>query len=278
MVAAREAGITFLDDARYDDETGVAPIPTGWSEVLFGELFRAAGWVRDEVVVSNKLWWEFWPDQTAAAELDASLDRMGLDHVDLIYARTARPGWPWRTPWRPWRSSWSSGRARAWAVTNWRAGALGEAAQAAADLGVPGPCAAQLPYSLVRRSWVEDPEMDAALAAGGIGLVASYVLAGGTLTGKYLRGEAGRASGVTGDPNMADGLDAAVALDRLAAEWGVPAGHLAFAFALDHPRLASVLFGATSVAQLEANVGAVTTYRSLDAAQLGRLATFTTGR
>ena len=41
MCAAREAGITFLDDARYDDETGRAPTPTGWSEVVFGELFRA---------------------------------------------------------------------------------------------------------------------------------------------------------------------------------------------------------------------------------------------
>ncbi|MGZ4807417.1 MAG: aldo/keto reductase, partial [Ilumatobacteraceae bacterium] len=49
MQAAREAGITFLDDARYNDETGQAPIPTGYSEVVFGELFRAAGWVRDDV-------------------------------------------------------------------------------------------------------------------------------------------------------------------------------------------------------------------------------------
>src|SRR5450432_4727476 len=85
MRAARDAGITFLDDARYNDETHNAPIPTGYSEVVFGELFREAGWVRDEVVVSNKLWWEFWPEQDAAAELDGSLGRMGLDHIDLIY-------------------------------------------------------------------------------------------------------------------------------------------------------------------------------------------------
>jgi len=64
MLAARDAGITFLDDARYDDETGTAPIPTGYSEVLFGELFRQAGWRRDETVVANKLWWEFWPRQS----------------------------------------------------------------------------------------------------------------------------------------------------------------------------------------------------------------------
>jgi aryl-alcohol dehydrogenase-like predicted oxidoreductase len=64
MQAAREAGITFLDDARYNDETGSAPMPTGHSEVIFGELFRGSGWRRDDAVVSNKLWWEFWPDES----------------------------------------------------------------------------------------------------------------------------------------------------------------------------------------------------------------------
>src|ERR1044071_5465138 len=54
MGAAREFGIDFLDDARYDDETGAAPIPSGYSEIVFGELFRSAGWRRDEVVVANK--------------------------------------------------------------------------------------------------------------------------------------------------------------------------------------------------------------------------------
>src|SRR5580765_8308255 len=86
MRAAREHGINFLDDARYNDETGSAPIPTGYSEVLFGELFRAAGWPRAETVVANKLWWEFWPEQSAAGELDASLARMQFEYVDVIYA------------------------------------------------------------------------------------------------------------------------------------------------------------------------------------------------
>jgi L-glyceraldehyde 3-phosphate reductase len=55
MAAARDAGITFLDDARYNDETGRAPIATGYSEVIFGELFRAAGWRRADTLVANKL-------------------------------------------------------------------------------------------------------------------------------------------------------------------------------------------------------------------------------
>jgi L-glyceraldehyde 3-phosphate reductase len=56
-------GIDFLDDARYDDETGSAPMATGYSEVLFGELFRAVGGDPRTLSVSNKLWWQFWPSR-----------------------------------------------------------------------------------------------------------------------------------------------------------------------------------------------------------------------
>ena len=115
MRAARERGINFLDDARYNDETGTAPMPTGYSEVVFGELFRGAGVRRDEVVVANKLWWEFWPEQSAAAELDGSLERMGFDHVDFIYANPPPPT-VWRS--RSWCGSAglvAAGKARAWA-------------------------------------------------------------------------------------------------------------------------------------------------------------------
>ena len=84
--AAREHGIDFLEIARYNDLTGRAPIPTGYSEVVFGEVFRRSGWPRTEVTIGEKLWWEFWPGQTAAQELDASLQRTGLDHVDFVYS------------------------------------------------------------------------------------------------------------------------------------------------------------------------------------------------
>ncbi len=78
MRAARELGIDFLDDARYNDETGRAPVPTGYSEIVFGELFRASGWRRDEVVVANKLWFEFWPEQSAEQELERIPPKDGL--------------------------------------------------------------------------------------------------------------------------------------------------------------------------------------------------------
>ena len=270
MQAARESGITFLDDARYNDETGQAPIPTGYSEVVFGELFRGAGWVRDEVVVANKLWWEFWPQQDAAAELDASLARMGLDHIDLIYTMQPPEGLSIAGLVEQVAALVSSGRARAWGIGNWPADELAQAVQAARDLGVPLPVAAQLPYSLVRPDWVEDPAMEAVLADADIGLVASYVLAGGTLTGKYLEGGSGRAN-ADENPTIVAGKQRAAALVDLAREWDVTPASLAFCFALNHPRLASVLFGATSPEQVHENVMSLGCFMALDNMQRARL-------
>jgi L-glyceraldehyde 3-phosphate reductase len=270
MRAARESGITFLDDARYNDETGAAPIATGYSEVVFGELFRSAAWVRDEVVVANKLWWEFWPQQDAVGELDASLGRMGLDHVDLIYTMPPPDGLSITDLVSQVAALVTSGRARAWGIGNWPADLLTEAVQAARTLGVLLPVAAQLPYSLVRPDWVEDPAMDAVLGDAGIGLVASYVLAGGTLTGKYLQGGSGRADD-DANPAIVAGKQRAEALVELAGEWGVSPASLAFSFALGHPRLSSVLFGATSPEQLRHNVLSLEVFTGLSDGQRKRL-------
>ena len=210
MHAARDAGITFLDDARYDDETGTAPIPTGYSEVLFGELFRKTGWRRDETIVANKLWWEFWPEQTAAAELDASLARMQFDYVDIIYANAPIGGLGLEELVTSTAGLITSGRARAWAIVNWPADLLLEASAIATRNGLPPPCAAQLPYSLVHRTEVEDDAMMRALDASGASVVASFVLAGGVLTGKYDNApNAGRAAGSLQDPRIERAAQAA---------------------------------------------------------------------
>jgi L-glyceraldehyde 3-phosphate reductase len=267
MRAAREAGIDFLDDARYDDETGTAPIPTGYSEVVFGELFRAAGWRRDEVTIANKLWWEHWPDEDATAELAGSLGRMGLDHVDLIYAIAPPPSLPVPEVVGQVAGLIETGRARAWGTGMWTAAQLAEAVDICDREGVPRPAAAQMACSLVDHSQATNPAMRATLTAAEIGLVASYVLAGGTLTGKYLDGETGRAEHDE-SPVHARGKQLADPLVALAAEWGVNAAHLAFCYALDQPNLASVLFGATSLGQVRTNVESFAVYQSLERDQL----------
>jgi aryl-alcohol dehydrogenase-like predicted oxidoreductase len=219
--AAAEGGITFFDDARYNDETGKAPIPTGYSEVLFGEVMRAAGLPRADTVIANKLWWEHWPREDAVAELDGSLGRLRFDHVDLIYAVTLPDGLEVERAVEEVAGLLAAGKARAWGVANWTAEQIVEGTAAAARLGIEPPAAAQLSYSLIDRATVEDPAMEEALTAAGTGLIPSNVLAGGKL-----------ARGNHSAPQ-------------------------AIAFALAHPLTASVLFGVSSVAQLEANLAAV---------------------
>ena len=266
MRAARQHGINFLDDARYDDETGAAPIPTGYSEVVFGDLFRAAGWAREETVVANKLWWEFWPRQSAAKELDGSLGRMGFGHVDLIYANPPPDGLAVAEMVAEVGELVKSGKARAWAIVNWQPEPLLEASRAAREQGIPQPCAAQLPYNLVRRDWVESEPMAAALEASGAGVVASSVIAGGVLTGKYDAGETGRAGGEIDQPWLAEARERGRRLRALAEEAGTTPASLAIAFALANPAVASVLFGATSASQLAENASAL----EVDAAIVAR--------
>jgi aryl-alcohol dehydrogenase-like predicted oxidoreductase len=273
MVAARDAGIDFLDDARYDDETGAAPIPSGWSEVVFGELFRAAGWQRDEVVVANKLWWEFWPEQSAAEELDASLGRMGLDHLDLAYAERPPAGLTVDEVVAQAGALIATGKLRAWGVLNWPAELLAEAGRSAARQAVPAPAAVQLPYSLVHRSPVEDADVTEALQTSGASIVASAVLGGGALSGKYGEGgdAGGRVSDRRDDPALGPAFAAGEALRALAAELGATPAALAIAFALAHPAVASVLFGATSPAQIAENVAALGVLDRLSDDQLAAL-------
>ena len=272
MRAAREEGISFFDDARYDDETGTAPIRTGYSEVVFGELFRGAGIRRDEAVVANKLWWEFWPGQSAAAELDASLRRMGFDYVDVIYANPPPQGLPVAELVSAVGALVASGRARAWGLVNWTADLAGQAVQAAAERGVAAPCAVQLPYSLVRRDWVEDPAITRALDAAGAGVIASFCLAGGVLTGKYRSGPAaGRAAGTLADPRVAPAVAAADELASLASRLDTTAAALAMAFPLTRPAVTSVLFGATSAQQVQANCTAISLLGRLGPEELAQL-------
>jgi aryl-alcohol dehydrogenase-like predicted oxidoreductase len=257
MRAAREEGISFFDDARYNDETGQAPIPTGYSEVVFGQLFRGAGVRRDEVTVANKLWWEFWPGQSAAAELDASLQRMGFDYVDLIYANPPPGGLGVADLVGAVGGLTAAGKARAWGIVNWPADQCREAVEAAAQLGITPPCAFQLPYSVVQRKWVEDTTMTQAVTAAGAGVIASFCLAGGVLTGKYRSGAAaGRAASTLAEPRVAPAVAAAGQLAGLAARLDTTAAALALAFPFTNPRVTSVLFGATSPGQLRSNCAA----------------------
>ena len=182
---------------------------------------------------------------------------MGFEYVDLIYANPAPEGLTGPDLVAAIGELVGSGKARAWGIVNWQAEPFAEAVWAAEAQGVPMPCAAQLPYSLVQRDWVEGREMTAALEASGAGVVASFVLAGGVLTGKYDAGGTGRATADLETPRFAAARERGQALRALAQELDLSPAALAIAFALANPAVASVLFGATTAAQIAENATAL---------------------
>ena len=269
---ARECGVAFLDDARYDDESGTAPIRTGYSEILFGELFRAAGYRREDAVVSEKLWWEFWPEQSAAAELEDSLRRLEFDYVDLIYAIRLPAQLSVAEAVAEVAGLLRTGKARAWGVAMWEAEDIEAATRAAAAEGIDPPCAAQMGYSIVSREDATTERMLDALRTAGAGLVAASPLEGGLLTGKYSdQAEGGRLGASADSPENAWGRRAGRELRVLARDWGTSAAALAVAFALGHPLIASVLVGATRPDQLDETIAGVALRAQLSDSELARL-------
>jgi L-glyceraldehyde 3-phosphate reductase len=269
---ARSRGIDFLEVARYDDESGSAPIPSGYSEVVFGEAFRASGWPRDEVTIGEKLWWEHWPQQSPSEELDLSLERTGLDHVDFLECDPPPADLPMEDIVGMMGELIAGGRARAWGIVNWEADRVAEAGRAARAAGVPPPKSAQLPYSLAKRDWVESPEMGEALDLCGASVMASYVLAGGILSGKYARGAGeGRMADRLDDPRMASAIAAVPALLEVSDRLGEPPAVLAMAFALSNPRVSTILTGATRPEQIDQNLRALEVLEGLGEEDLAAL-------
>jgi L-glyceraldehyde 3-phosphate reductase len=275
MTAAVEAGINFLDDARYDDTSGKAPLKSGYSEVVFGNLLRAGNFNRENLVISNRMWFEFFPEESFVQEVDGSLARIGIDNFDLVFCFTTpealRPG----DLVKGLAELIASGKISHWAPGNWPVGYLAECCAIARRDGLPLPPAAMVPYSLLNRSVAEDAELHALCSEYGIGLIPSFALQGGILTGKYnatqnpasVRQNADKIEALRSDGT----LEKVACFTKLAESVGYSTTQLAFAFCLNHPHVSSVLFGATSVAQVNENVSAVGVQAELDHDLLERM-------
>ncbi len=257
MRSALESGVTFFDDARYDDHTGRAPMRTGWSEVLFGELFRRTGHPRAEIVMADKLWFEFFPDEGIEAELNGSLERLGTDWIDVVYCATPPDELPVPELVAGLDALVAAGKLRAWGGLNWSPELLVEVHRFATAEGLTPPTAVQLPHNVIDRGFVESPGAREALAATGIAVVASHCLAGGLLTGKYNRpGATGRHGPQRIEKLRERGiLDQIEAWSQLAAKADATVAQLCLAFSLSRPAVASACFGAKTTDQLAEDLG-----------------------
>ncbi|MGE0445836.1 MAG: aldo/keto reductase [Vicinamibacterales bacterium] len=274
LEAGLAAGITFLDDARYNDRTGKAPMKSGYSEVLFGRLLREIGAPRQRLVIANKLWFEFFPKESLEAELDGSLSRLQMDYLDIVYCERLPAAVRLDETIAELDRLITAGKLRAWGVLNWGAGEIAEAVRVARANGHRPPSGAQLAYSVLTRESIEASDMAAACADGGVGIVASYSLYGGLLTGKYrdAAGE-GRLADQLADERTQAMLPKVDRFLSIAADAGCPPPQLAMAYCLKNPQVSSVVFGARSIAQLEENLGALGVAQRLAAGTLTALRT-----
>ena len=275
MARSIDGGINFLDDARYNDRTGKAPLASGYSEVVFGRLLRKGGWKRETLTIANKLWFEFYPKEDLAAELNGSLSRLQMDYLDIVYCAELPATLPLIDMLRQIDKLIASGKLRAWGVLNWSAEKIEEACRLATIAGLRLPCAAQLPYSIVQRTPVEDPQIVRVCDVNNISVVASYSLHGGLLSGKY--NHAPSAGDNRFDPAQLDALRSKGTLQKaaqvaaMAQELGWAPAQLAFAYCLKNPRVASVLFGAKTVKQIEENLGTLKVLAAVDERKLTQL-------
>jgi L-glyceraldehyde 3-phosphate reductase len=260
---AFDLGITHFDLAN-----NYGP-PYGSAEQNFGQMFRLDfAPYRDELIISTKAGYDMWPGpygnwgsrKYLLASLDQSLRRMGLEYVDIFYSHRPDPETPVEETMSALDQAVRSGKALYAGISNYNAEQTAKAAAVLRQLGTP--CLIhQMKYSMFVR-WSEAGLLDR-LRADGIGGIAFSPLAQGLLTDRYLDGipAGSRASKPHGFLKAAEvdepHVSKARALQDLARERGQSLAQMALAWVLRDGVIASVLIGASSVAQLEQNVAAL---------------------
>jgi len=259
---AFDLGVTHFDLAN-----NYGP-PYGSAEESFGRLLRDdLRPYRDELIISTKAGYDMWPGpygewgsrKYLLASLDQSLTRLGLDYVDIFYSHRFDPSTPLEETMGALDSAVRQGKALYVGISSYSAEQTREAAAILRDLGTP-LLIHQPSYSLLNR-WIE-PDLVDALGELGVGCITFSPLAQGVLTDRYLHGipEGSRASRNDSlDPGtITEELVAKLrGLNAIAAERNQSLAQMALAWTLRDARVTSTLVGASSVAQLEQNLGAL---------------------
>jgi L-glyceraldehyde 3-phosphate reductase len=260
---AFDLGITHFDLAN-----NYGP-PYGAAEVNFGRILASdLRPYRDELVISTKAGYDMWPGpygewgsrKYLLASLDQSLGRIGLEYVDIFYSHRPDAETPLEETMGALDSAVRAGKALYAGISSYPSATTREAAAILRELGTP-LLIHQPSYSMLNR-WVERDGLLDALDEVGAGCIAFSPLAQGLLTDRYLDGIPTDSRIATGgamsesmltDSNMAK----VRGLGEIAARRGQSLAQLALAWALRDPRMTSLVIGASSVAQLEANVAAL---------------------
>ena len=259
---AFDLGVTHFDLAN-----NYGP-PFGAAEINFGRLLHEDFTsLRDELIISTKAGWEMWPGpygdngsrKYLLSSLDQSLQRLGLDYVDIFYHHHFDPTTPMEESLGALDTAVRQGKALYIGISSYSDERTKEAIEILRRLGTP-LLIHQPSYSMFNR-WIEERLLDV-LGDAGVGCIAFSPLAQGLLTDRYLNGvpegsRASEGSSLSADMLSKDNLDRVRSLNDIAKGRGQSLAQMAIAWALRDPRVTSVVGGASSVTQLEENLGAL---------------------
>lgn len=267
LAAAYDAGINFFDNAE--------AYAGGRSEEVMGTALRRLGWPRLNYLVSTKFFWGL--DRSGEAvnrkdtlnrkylsqAIDGSLARFGLDHIDLVYCHRSDPATPIEETVWAMSDMITRGKALYWGTSEWAAADIRAAWDIAERHHLHKPVMEQPQYHLFQRKRVEH-EYARLVDDIGLGLTTWSPLASGLLTGKYRDGvPEGSRGALESMAFLREGLTnparnaAVAALAPIAAELGATTAQLAIAWATKNPRVSTVITGASKLAQLQHNLGAL---------------------
>ncbi|NYE37197.1 L-glyceraldehyde 3-phosphate reductase [Nocardioides cavernae] len=276
---AFDRGVTHFDLAN-----NYGP-PYGRAEENFGRYLKDDFKpYRDELIISTKAGYDMWPGpygqgggsrKYVLASLDQSLERLGLDYVDIFYSHRFDPETPVEETMMALDAAVRSGRALYVGISSYSAARTKEAADIARDLGTP-LLIHQPSYSMLNR-WIEGGLLDE-LEQQGMGCIVFTALAQGLLTDRYLRGVPDDSRAARDDSTLT-GLDEETlgrvrALDEIAQERGQKLAQLALQWVLRDDRVTSAVIGASSVEQLDTNLDALSgpPLSGVDRAEIDRYA------
>ncbi len=264
LAAAKEAGVNFFDNAE--------AYASGESERVMGLAIRELGWARHEYLISTKLFWGLHelPNMRNTLNrkylmqaIDGSLERLGLDFVDLVFCHRPDPHTPIEETVWAMSDMVSSGKALYWGTSEWSADEIRAAYDIADRHHLHKPVMEQPQYNILWRDRVEK-EYRRLYEDLGLGTTIWSPLASGLLTGKYLNGipEGSRATlpgyewlrGMLTD----EARNQKVAqLKEIADELDVSLAQLSLAWCAKNPNVSTVITGASSAKQVRENMSAL---------------------
>ncbi|MEX0869752.1 MAG: aldo/keto reductase [Nitriliruptoraceae bacterium] len=264
MAAAFDAGVNFFDNAE--------AYAGGESETVMGRALAELGWSRHEFLVSSKYFWGIHDGPNSRHTLnrkylldavDGSLERLGLDYLDLIYCHRPDPHTPIEETARAMSDLIDRGKAVYWGTSEWSADEIRAAWDVADRYGWHKPVVEQPQYNLLHRDRVEH-EYRRLYENLGLGTTVWSPLAGGLLTGKYVDGiPAGSRATIPGYEWLRkryenERANAVVRrLQAVADELDVRLAQLAIAWCAKNPDVSSVITGASRVEQVRENMDAL---------------------